>query len=190
MIPIVEIAGYILVALALSMVPFSVALHSSTYRCIEIQESFEIGIFFSLFQVLLFILGYWIGYALKSYFSSLAFPVASLIFIFIGIKLFIEARKPVPAKRTYTSRDLRTLAGFSLAIGINTFLTGIGSGMIKVNFLYQSGSILLFSYIITLVGVRLGKKGNYLAAKRAEVTGGVIMLLLASYMIVQYIRIG
>jgi len=66
MIPIVEIAGYILVALALSMVPFSVALHSSTYRCIEIQESFEIGIFFSLFQVLLFILGYWIGYALKS----------------------------------------------------------------------------------------------------------------------------
>lgn len=185
-----EIAGYLAQSLALAMVPFSVALHSSAYRCIEMNESFEIGIFFSFFQGILLLLGWLIGFALEGLFSNLAFPIASLIFIFVGIKLFSESRKPVPEKRTYPSRNIRTLMAFSLAISINAFLIGIGTGMIAGNWMIMVASIVLITYVASLVGVRIGKMGRYKAARNAEVFGGVVLLGMAVFMIVQYIKMG
>lgn len=175
-------------ALALAMVPFSVALYSSAYRCIEMNESFEIGIFFSFFQGGLLLLGWLIGYALSGFFSSLAFPVASMIFLFIGIKLFSESRKPVPEKRTYPSRNIRLLIGFSVAISINAFLVGIGNGLIESNWMIMAASLVFMTYLFALLGIRIGKKGRYKTARSSEIMGGVIMLAMSVFMIVQYIK--
>jgi putative Mn2+ efflux pump MntP len=183
-----EITAYLLQALALAMVPFSVALYSSAYRCIEINESFEIGIFFSFFQGGLLLLGWLTGYALAGYFSSLAFPVASMIFLFIGIKLFSESRKPVPEKRTYPARNFRLLTGFSVAISINAFLVGIGNGLVESNWMIMTVSLVFMTYFFSLLGVRIGKKGRFNTARNSEIAGGVIMLAMSAFMIVQYIK--
>lgn len=185
-----EITGYALQSIALAMVPLSVALHSSAYRCIDMGESFEIGIFFSFFQGSLLFLGWLTGYALSGYFNALAYPIATMIFLFIGLKLFSESRKPIPQKRTYPSRDIRTLAVFSLAISINAFLVGVGAGLIKTNWVLLVAILVLVSYVATLLGIRMGKKGRYRAARNAEISGGLIMLLMAIFMIAQFIKLG
>jgi putative Mn2+ efflux pump MntP len=79
---------------------------------------------------------------------------------------------------------------FSLAISINAFLIGIATGMIAGNWMIMVASIVLITYVASLVGVRIGKMGRYKAARNAEVFGGVILLGMAVFMIVQYIKMG
>jgi putative Mn2+ efflux pump MntP len=184
-----EIIGYLFVALALAMLPFSVALFSSAYRCIELNESFGIGVFLSFFQAFLLMLGWWIGYSFSAFFGSMTFAVASMVFIFVGVKMFFDARRAAPERRTYATKDIKILTGFALVVSINGFLIGTALGMIGTMILLNAAIQVFITYLFVLIGIRMGKMGAYRAALRAESFGAALFLVMAVYMIIQYIKI-
>lgn len=182
-----EIAGFIIVAFALAMPAFSVSLFTSIYRCVEMDEAMTIGLFFSLFQAVLLLLGWLIGYSMAGFFGSLLIPIVVILFLFIGMRMFFEGRRMTQDLRTYAVKSPRSLAGFSLAISINVFLTGVGLGLLGIKIWIQAAILLFITFIIVQIGIRLGKFGRYRFGRQAEMLGGGLMMLLAIIIMLQYV---
>ena len=179
----------IVFALILSFVPFSVALSSSVYRCIERDEALRMAFVFALFQAGMMALGWLIGYSIKGLLFDMAVPVAALIVFFIGARIFLESRRPGRQQRTMAVADLRILFGYAFVIGINTAMISMALGI-----LYQEIallSILVFSmvFIMTLLGVLAGKRGMMNLGRSLELLGGISMAIISVVIIMQYLKI-
>jgi putative Mn2+ efflux pump MntP len=184
-----EITGSILAALSLSMICFSVALKSSIFRCIKWPESLAMSFLFALFQALMLALGWLTGFALSGWFFRLGVPIALLLILFLSARMIMDSRRAAEAQRIIAARSGRLLMGFSLVISINAFLLGLGLGlMIRQTWILY---ITVFSvvFMISLAGSRMGRRGFARLPMLAEATGGLILLLLAVILLLQYLKI-
>ena len=184
-----EYLAYLIIALALSTTAFSVSLHTSIYRCVEINESMVMGLMFGLFQGGLLLLGYLIGISLENYVRLMAHPLGIIILAFVGLRMVFESRKSTAVYRTYTDKNVKILAAFSLAIGINAFMTGLSLGLIGIRAWYQAGFLIFVTFVMSLIGIRMGKLGKFDSGKRAEISGGLLILTVTLVLFIQYLKI-
>ena len=145
--------------------------------------------FAAFFQGLLYLLGWLAGSALANYFGELSFPVAVVILLFIGIRMFADARKKGAGHRTYTSKDHRILAAFSLAMGINAFLLSISLGLIQASLLYQVTALIVIVFLAVVAGVKIGRRNGTGTAKKIETAGSALIVLLALSMVLRYFNL-
>lgn len=184
-----EIAGITLIALSLSTVAFSVALGSSVYRCIEWGETFRMALVFALIHPLMAGLGWLIGRALSGWLSDMAYPVAVMIILLIGLRLLSDTRRRNPALRVILADDMKWLTGFAFLTGINFFLTGISLGMLTEKIFYILGLAAATVFLGVIAGVRLGKTGFLRSGLKTEAGGGVMLMVLSIIILLQYLNI-
>ncbi len=184
-----EITGYIIVALAISSVSFSAGLNSSIFRCIEWPETIRTAFFFTLLNSAMTGLGWLIGHAIKGLSPSLAIPLALLMIIFIGSRMMLEIRRKSAEHRILISKDIRIMLAFSLMISINSFLIGLGLGLLSWNILYMllmlSGAV----FFMTIAGIRAGKYGAMNMGRNVEFSGGLVLIIVSVYIFLLYFKI-
>jgi manganese efflux pump family protein len=180
---------YILFAFVLSLVPFSVALSSSVYRCIEWKEALRIALILSLFQAGMLMVGWVIGYGIKGLLHSMAVPVAVLIILFIGVRYFLDAKRLGRALRTMAEENSRILLGFAFVISINSLLLGMGLGILYTDILSLAGLVFAMVFFMTIIGIRLGKRGMMNLGNTAEMSGGLFLIIISIVIILQYLKI-
>lgn len=184
-----QILAFVLFTLLLSMVPFSVAVSSSIYRCIQSKEAMKIAIVFGLFQSGMMTLGWLIGFAVKGLLYSMAVPVAALIVFMIGARMFLDSRRFGREQRTIAVENMRILLGFSFVTSINTLLLGMGLGIIYTEVWLLAAVLFGMTFMMTLVGILAGKRGMMNLGKTAESTAGLAMLVISVVIVLQYLKI-
>ena len=184
-----QILAFVLFSLLLSLVPFSVAVSSSVYRCIVMKEALKIALVFGLFQSGMMIIGWLIGFAVKGLLYSMAVPVAALIVFMIGARLFLDSRRFGKEQRTIASNNTRILIGFSFVTSINTLLLGMGFGILYPNPWLLAAILFVMTFIMTLIGVYAGKRGMMNIGKTAESTAGLAMLIISVVIVLQFLKI-
>jgi putative Mn2+ efflux pump MntP len=177
------------IAFLLSLVPFSVALSSSVYRCIVWKEALRIALAFAFFETVFMAVGWVIGFSIKGFFLDLKIPVAVMIIFFIGARMFADARRPGNAHRTMAVESRRILMGFAFVISINTALLGMGLGIIYRDILILSGFVFLMIFIMTIAGVQAGKRGMMNLGRIAETIGSAGLVVISVIIILQYLKI-
>jgi putative Mn2+ efflux pump MntP len=183
-----EIAGYILIAFALSATGFSVALNTSIFRCLRLGESILIAFTFGFSDVLMFAIGWLLGHSMLNMMMELSWPIGILLFLFIGIRMILESRKTQADRRTMAVKNIRLLLGFALVTGTNAFVIGIASGLVMTNLFYLAGSLLIISIFMVMLGVWLGKHGMLHAWKKVELSGGILLILTGVYLVIQLVK--
>jgi putative Mn2+ efflux pump MntP len=173
----------------LSLVPFSVALSSSVYRCIQWKEALRIAFFFAIFQVMMMAIGWTIGYSIKGLFHDLKIPVAVMIIIFIAVRMFADSRRLSRENRTMAVESRRILVGFSFVISINTALLSMGLGILYQDILILAGFVFGIVFLMTIAGVQAGKRGMMNLGRTAETIGGICLILIGAIIILQYLKI-
>ena len=134
---------------------------------------------FAFAQALMLGLGWLIGYAIAGWLSDMAFPIAIMILLFIGARLFMESRRRSPEHRIIPADNMRWTAGFALLTGINTFLTGIGMGILTGMIWHSVIILTALAFFITILGIRLGKTSVIRSARTAEALAGIALVLVA-----------
>lgn len=180
---------YLVFAIILGMVPFSVALNSSVYRCIEWKETFRMAAVFSLFIALAASMGWALGYAIRGLFFEMKLPVALFIMIFIAFRLFMDSRRRNKEIRIVVSEHRRLLISFGIVTSINPLLLGISLGMIYTGLQYLAGILLATVFILVILGVRLGKLGWLNFSRTMELTGAVALVGAGVFIFLQYLKI-
>ena len=179
----------IVISFLLSLVPFSVALSSSVYRCIVWKEALRIALVFAIFQAGMVAIGWAIGYGIKGLLYDMAIPVAVLIIFFIGFRMIMDSFRLGRENRTMAVEDRRILLGFAFVISINTALLGMGIGILYTGILVLAGFLFGMVFIMTIAGVQAGKRGMMNLGRTAEMIGGSGLIVISVIIILQYLKI-
>lgn len=169
-----EIFSIILVAISLSMDAFSLSLAYGTLG-LSNKLSFRVAFTVGMFHFFMPLLGMGVKYYLVKYSGMSLHFITSIIYFYLGIMFLLESKED---KKVSKIGSFKEILLFSVAVSLDSLSVGIAQ---------QEGTILgpifyaFFSFLFTTIGLKMGKKLNYLFGKTATILGGVFFLLLAFF---------
>lgn len=180
-----------LIGVGLSMDAFAVAVCKGLGMTrIRRRDALLLGVFFGGFQALMPLLGYLLGSRFAAYIERFDHWIAFVLLAFIGTNMIRESREQpdgtAAADQRLTYRELFTLA---VATSIDALAVGISFAFLGVAIGPAVALIGCTTFALTLAGVWVG---NFFGARyksRAELTGGVILILIGLKILLEHLGI-
>jgi putative Mn2+ efflux pump MntP len=125
-------------------------------------------------------LGFLLGSVFAEFIDSFAHWVAFIFLGFIGGKMLLEELKPARGEeKTHEELSLRVLLIQAIATSIDALVVGvsfIAMGILGVMILPCIAIIGATTFVLSFLGVDLGKKFGKLLGGRAKIIGGLVLI--------------
>jgi putative Mn2+ efflux pump MntP len=167
-------------SLALAADGFAVCL------CLGSQKqswAFRTSLVFALFHAGQLALGYWVGHLLASW-NDYTPWIASGILALLGLKMLINSQVSL-ATSSYPDRPLGPVWALSgllmaaLATSVDCLAAGISLPLMRLDILWASLVLGLMTFMACWTGFRIGGLLGQQWGQKAEMLGGIILILLA-----------
>ncbi len=170
----------LLLAIALSMDAFAVSLTLGARHPQNIAKmAILAGLYFGAFQGLMPLIGYFGGVAMLAWLGDFTHWIAFLLLVIIGVKMIYEATKinfeDSPPLPNYSHYALLLLA---IATSIDALAAGFSLTLMSINGITACVLIGIVTFLFSYVGVRIGKRTSHFLGNKAEIFGGVVLVLL------------
>ena len=187
--------GYLelaLIGVGLSMDAFAVSVCKGlSMRKVDKKYMFVLAAFFGGFQALMPALGWLLGSQFQSYITAIDHWIAFILLGFIGGKMILEAVKEWNEEDIVEVKDQpldhRNMFVLAVATSIDALAVGITFAFLDTPILEAITIIGITTMIISIVGVVIG---NYFGGKykhKAELVGGIILVLLGVRILIQHL---
>lgn len=190
----------LLIGVALSMDAFAASLTDGmTEPKMKIRKVLLIAGLFGLFQGLMPLIGYYCGYAFSSLVEKIAPWLSFALLAFIGGKMIFDcvkemvqkkrgvAKEEKPEKRTGMGKLLVQAVATSLdalAVGVTLLAAETNKGLpFHVSLCALCIAVITFS--LSTAAVFIGKKAGDKFADKAELLGGIILVLIGVKILVE-----
>jgi manganese efflux pump family protein len=185
-----NLLNIIFIAIGLSMDAFAVSLTKG----ISLKESIHknallFGVFFGGFQFLMPLIGWFLGSNLISgLFSKVDHWIAFVILAFIGGKMIIEAIKPSDDDEAVdTKLSLKTILFLAIATSIDALAVGVSFSLLHTAILIPCIIIGITTFIFSFFGTYIGRYLGVFLSKYAEISGGIILILIGLKIVVEHL---
>lgn len=181
-----------MIAIGLSMDAFAVSLSKGLgMRKLNYQHAFIIAAFFGGFQALMPLLGWLLGKQFAEYIQSYDHWVAFILLSFIGGKMLFEAFKKEEGDffKVYNILKIKEVFFLAVATSIDALAVGITFAFLQVSILPSIALIGITTFCLAFIGVIIG---NQFAAKfenKAEIAGGLVLILIGLKILLQDLNI-
>jgi putative Mn2+ efflux pump MntP len=168
------------IALGLSADCFAVALSSSiAKKSLPLWQGFRIAFSFGIFQTVMTLLGWLAGRSVINFISTYDHWIAFALLLFVGGRMIWESFREKEGKESNIdiTRWLYLLI-LSIATSLDALAVGLSFAFLKVNLTLASATIGVTALVVTFAGFAAGKKLSALVGKRAEIIGGIILILI------------
>jgi len=178
------------IALGLAMDAFAVTLGlGCSRRGLTRGQSFRLAGHFGLFQLVMPIIGWAGGMSVERHIRSFDHWVAFGLLAFVGGKMIVESfrsesKEDCPAGDP--SRGSRVYL-LSLATSIDALAVGLSLAVLEVPILYPAAVIGVVAFGMTVLGGRLGPILGRVVGRRAELAGGVILILIGTKILADHL---
>ena len=181
-----------LMGVGLSMDAFAVSICKGLgMRKVNKKQALVIGLFFGGFQALMPFVGWLLGSQFEKYITSIDHWIAFILLGIIGGKMIVESVKPDKeddeVKEMDAPLDLKEMFVLAVATSIDALAVGITFAFLDTPILEAITIIGITTMIISIVGVVIG---NYFGGKykhKAELVGGIILVLLGVRILIQHL---
>jgi putative Mn2+ efflux pump MntP len=191
-----DILALLLIAVALSMDAFAVAVSSGmicTYR--GWRNTIKLAAFFGFFQFLMPVIGYFLGKSLYGFIHNVDHWIAFALLAFIGAKMIIETIKEgaacdderMNAQNPFATKNLFVMA---IATSIDALAVGITFALTDENIWLSSVTIGVITFVISALGVVLGNKVGRIFKKSAGIIGGGILICIGLKILLEHLAGG
>ena len=171
----------ILISIALAMDAFSVSICKGlTMKHKFKRNSLIMALSFSLFQMIMPLIGYFLGSKLSG--VLITFNHIVLLFI-IGFNMLHDAYHDEEVKEGLSISELIFL---SFATSIDAIAVGITFSFFEINLKLAIFQIGLMAFLFSLIGVYLGKLIGHKFEKKAQVIGGVILIIIGFKILIEH----
>lgn len=177
----------ILLAVGLSMDAFAVSVCKGlAMQKIKLSHALICGAWFGGFQALMPFIGYILGARFEKYIDSVAPWIAFVLLALIGGNMIREALSG-DDEAASSKLDVKTMFVMAVATSIDALAVGITFACVPLDIIAASklintlvGVLIigLITFIISCVGVKIGSVFGTRYKKKAEIAGGVILLLI------------
>jgi len=178
----------LVLAFGLSMDAFAVSIcNCLCYQKYGKKEVVVSALFYGLFQGLMPVIGYLLGTQFLSVISSIDHWVALILLSIIGGKMVVDSLSGESHDETEEKLDMKTLIVQSIATSIDALAVGISMAALKADILVSSGIIAISTFLCCVVGGMIGKRFGELFGKKAQLLGGIILIVIGIKILVEHI---
>lgn len=168
----------ILTGIALSMDASAISMTNAMIHPDKKARLLEMAFWFGLFQGLMPVLGFFFGNMFYDVISRLGGVLVAVIFCAIGGKMLHDGLSHEEAEAAPKSLSHRLLLIQAVATSIDAFAIGVGFSAGKTNIFFASSVIAVTTFVLATVSVFIGRIFGDMLGKKAEVFGGVLLILL------------
>lgn len=180
----------IITAIALSMDAFAVAICKGlAMKKTRLQEMAIVGLWFGSFQALMPLIGYFLGSAFEKYIVAVDHWIAFGLLLLIGV-LMIKESFDKKEERADGSLCFKTMLIMAIATSIDALAVGISYGILpEVNIWVAISSIGIITFILSAIGVKIGNLFGAKYKSRAELTGGIVLVLIGLKILLEHLGV-
>ena len=151
-----------------------------------LEKSLVIALFFGVFQGLMPLIGYFLGSIFAEKLQAIDHWIAFVLLGLIGLNMIREARDntcPVEEDRL----DIKNLFMLAIATSIDALAVGVSFAFLKIRISLAVLVIGLTTFVLSFGGVQIGKFFGIALEDKAQVAGGVILILLGTKILVEHL---
>lgn len=171
-----NIIELIVLSFSLSMDSFATSLckgiefNNNLYK-----SSITTSIWFSIFQTIMPVLGYYLGNIISMKLFSVAYYISFFILSFLGISMIREKDDVVQLN---DSLGFKIMFLLSVSISLDAFSVGISYALLNLNIILSSILNFSITFITTYIGCILGSKIGSKYSSISKTIGGIILISL------------
>lgn len=177
-----SIIEMLFLGVGLAMDAFAVTITNVLgYKNLSQKEKISMPIAFGLFQGLMPMLGYFAGNLFADFISKYAGIVTLIVLGYIGGNMIYESYKESKEENNEVKTDkfgLQVLFMQAIATSIDAFAVGVSLAALQTNVFLACSIIAITTCIICIVALYIGKKFGEVLGERAQILGGIILILI------------
>ena len=176
-----------LLAVGLSMDAFAVSVCKglSTPR-VRAKHMLLCGAYFGGFQALMPLIGYLLGVRFQSMIERIDHWVAFVLLAIIGINM-IREELGSEEEQMDAFFGFKTMLLLAVATSIDALAVGVTFAFLKVQIVPAVCFIGVVTFILSMLGVRLGSVFGTKWKQRAELAGGAILVLIGLKILIEHL---
>lgn len=178
-----------ILAVGLSMDAFAVAVCKGlAMEKISVKKAAIVGVWFGGFQALMPLIGYFLGVQFKDYIVSVDHWIAFVLLSLIGANMIKEALSKEEEKED-ASLGFKNMLLLAIATSIDALAVGVTFAFLEVNIVYAVCFIGIITFILSMAGVKIGNVFGSKYKSKAELAGGIILILLGIKILLEHLEI-
>jgi manganese efflux pump family protein len=174
----------VILAVALSMDAFAVSIGLGTKEGSQ-RLALKAGLFFGIFQALMPFIGYWGGKGIFGWVEDYAHWVAFGLLALIGAKMIYEGLHEGIEKEISAITNKMMLI-LSIATSIDAMAAGFSLTLLDANPYIACLTIGMTTFAFGWAGVLIGKRSGAWLESKAEIFGGVVLILVGLKILFQH----
>ena len=184
-----------LLAVGLSMDAFAVSICKGlAMKKATLKAEATCGLWFGGFQMLMPIIGFFLGSLFAEAIETFDHWVAFGLLVIIGINMLKEALEKEDESDDNPEKDadlsVKTMFLMAVATSIDALAVGISLAMVgSVNIWLAAAFIGICTFLLSALGVKIGNVFGSRYEKKAEFTGGVILILLGVKILLEHLGV-
>lgn len=166
-----------LLAVGLSMDAFAVSICKGlSLRKVDGRHMCLAGAWFGGFQMLMPLIGYAMGSLFAGMVSRYAHWIAMALLLYLGVSMILEALGE--DEEESAMMDVKTMFLLAVATSIDALAVGVTFAFLQVSILPAVCFIGCVTFAFSAAGVKIGSLFGSKYRSRAELCGGVILILI------------
>lgn len=180
-----------LIGIGLSMDAFAVSICKGlSMQKIDKKYTLCIGLFFGGFQALMPLTGYLLGSQFSGYIERFDHWIAFVLLALIGFNMIKESREEEEEEeKPYAGVNFKELLILAVATSIDALAVGVSFAFLGVHIAPAVTLIGCTTFVLTLVGVWVGNLFGSRYKSRAELTGGIILILIGVKILLEHLGV-
>ena len=180
-----------LIGVGLSMDAFAVSVCKGlSMQKIDKKYTLCIGLAFGGFQAIMPLAGYLLGSQFSGYIERFDHWIAFILLAFIGFNMIRESREEEEEEeKPFSGINVKELLILAVATSIDALAVGVTFAFLEVSIVPAIALIGCTTFVISIAGVFVGNVFGARYKSRAELTGGVILILIGLKILLEHLGV-
>ena len=181
--------GIIILSIGLGMDAFAVSVCKGvSFKKSNLKKSIIVASYMGIFQSIMPVIGYFLGMSFADKITSIDHWLAFALLFVIGIKMIKEALST--EKEVINDKvDSKEMIILAIATSIDALAVGITFAFLNVNLWFAVSLIGMITFLLCFVGTKIGSIFGDKYENKAELAGGLILILLGLKIVLEHLQI-
>jgi putative Mn2+ efflux pump MntP len=195
-----------IIAVGLSMDAFAVAICKGlSMKKFSVKKAGIVGLYFGIFQAGMPLLGYFLGAQFQNKITSIDHWIAFVLLVLIGINMIRESRTNdceevaveimidensdncVNKNNMENPLAFKKMSALAVATSIDALAVGVTFAFLKVNIASAASTIGIVTFVLSMIGVKIGHVFGTIYKSKAEFIGGLILILMGTKILLEHL---
>lgn len=175
------------IAVGLSMDAFAVSICKGlSMQKMSWKKALVVGLYFGGFQAGMPLLGYFLGSRFQEKIMAFDHWIAFILLCLIGVNMIRESFSR-EEEQTDASVSVRSMVPLAVATSIDALAVGVTFAFLRVEIVPAVSFIGIVTLLLSMVGVKVGNVFGSRYKSRAELAGGIILVLMGVKILIEHL---